>query len=1061
MAEPRQEMGAEMDKGWEKINQLFHEALESPQESRGDLLARAAEHDPQIGRELESLLNAHDENKSFLEMPVLRVNLSPQIDRWQAQILASTSSSTASLMVGQLIDGKYRLEELCGRGGMGAVYRAMHVGTGRRVAVKVIAPELAGNREFIERFRREARTIGRLHHPNIVNVTDFGITNDGEMPIAYLVMEHLEGGTLAAKLKDKRPVSLADALDILRQTCAAIDEAHRLGILHRDLKPENIWLEPIGIGGCNVKVLDFGIALLQEVVSSEREECDPETAPVNDETPMSVAAQRQPFSVAEDDTLRLNLTLQQLTRSGTLMGSPKYMSPEQCRGEKLGEASDVYSLGVITYQMLTGELPFNGSISELLQQHCEAEPLPLSRKRRNLTPALDAVVALALAKDPASRPRTAGAFAFLLHLQTTGNDWLRERADVLNREHRRKLSELALRLQWRSWIVIGLILIATLKLPGLRPLTWILMTGLLWLVIAASVFWKQNSVSGAFALFLEKAEREGDDARVIVADVRRRSADLVRATFAELRGLVARLLSGSIRKRWADSLMIVPPLVESGLSVPEATAKSALLVETIRGKMAYAGFRRWLSLALALTTAQVMLVTLGITLDGGRRDLSETIINMPLLLALCVIAFNLSVKSSLEQAVLYLSGRSALGEFRNEALGLTSRHESELLSRGWWLKFKTYGMTGALVLVFAGLQLRKLDMMKEALESGRIYSVKALQATAVPLPFESLAGGPHRARFALLRKMGVPVRNYSYVPYGPRIIRSWPMTEFLLQKGVDVNSKIVLDGNWTPPRVGSVAMTPLHLALTDNRVELARTLIANGADVSAKDSIERTPLITAIMYCPAAIKLLLESGVDPNEVTRFGPSLLAAARYQWTYRGMRGPREDENATRVLLESGISANTRDDYGRNALMVMTMEHRKDENQSLSVGESQLPDKLFRIPTSERGTSPSTEFQRQVWLVETSTDPALQLIGDTLLRWGCDINAADRDGRTPLMYAVLYNRHTAVRLLVENGANLSARDNQGATALEMAKEVGNREIFNWLNEAASPSKGGHSKK
>src|SRR4029453_6673890 len=97
----------------------------------------------------------------------------------------------------------------------------------RRVAVKVIAPELAGNREFIERFRREAKTIGRLRHPNIVNVTDFGIIDEGEKPLAYLVMEYLEGGTLAAKLKDKRPLPLADALDILRQTCAAIDEAHR------------------------------------------------------------------------------------------------------------------------------------------------------------------------------------------------------------------------------------------------------------------------------------------------------------------------------------------------------------------------------------------------------------------------------------------------------------------------------------------------------------------------------------------------------------------------------------------------------------------------------------------------------------------------------------------------------------------------------------------------------------------------------------------------------------------------------------------------------------------
>src|SRR5262249_2595011 len=135
--------------------------------------------------------------------------------------------------------------------------------------------------------------------------------------------------------------------------------------------------------------------------------------------------QLHPFSITEDETLRLNLTLQQLTRSGTVMGSPKYMSPEQCRGEKLTNASDIYSLGVIAYQMLSGETPFNGTVPELLQQHGEAEPAPLGEKRGNLPATIDAVVGQALAKEPSARPATAGAFAFLLSLQTTGNDWLR------------------------------------------------------------------------------------------------------------------------------------------------------------------------------------------------------------------------------------------------------------------------------------------------------------------------------------------------------------------------------------------------------------------------------------------------------------------------------------------------------------------------------------------------------------------------------------------------------------------------------------------------------------
>src|SRR5262245_43101568 len=425
-----------MNKDWEKIDQLFHQALECPNEEREEFLARAAQSDPELGGKLQALLDAHEENRSFMESPVMRVSLSPQFGSWQSHIVEAmvppSGARTTGQMIGRLLDGKYRLEELCGRGGMGAVYRATHIGTGRRVAVKVIAPELAGNREFIERFRREARTIGRLRHPNIVNVTDFGITGENERTLAYLVMEHLQGVTLAVKLKDKRPLPLADALDILSQTCAAIDEAHRLGILHRDLKPENIWLEPVRDGGCNVKVLDFGIAQLHDILAIE----EPEPLPVISEPIVTEAPKPQLFSITEDETLRLNLTLQQLTRSGTVMGSPKYMSPEQCGGEKLDSASDIYSLGVIAYQMLSGDTPFNGTVAELLQQHREVEPAPLRQKNGNIPATIDAVVCQALAKDPSARPATAGAFAFLLSLQSTGNDWLRAQADAVNRQHK-------------------------------------------------------------------------------------------------------------------------------------------------------------------------------------------------------------------------------------------------------------------------------------------------------------------------------------------------------------------------------------------------------------------------------------------------------------------------------------------------------------------------------------------------------------------------------------------------------------------------------------------------
>src|SRR5918997_3439574 len=165
--------------------------------------------------------------------------------------------------VGQVLDEKYRLERLLGQGGMGAVYLATHLGTERFVALKLIAPQFMRNEEFVERFRREARAAGRLRHPNVVDVTDFGFARVGDgARVAYLVMEYLDGCTLAEVLAEEKSLPLGWVVDILEQTCSAVDEAHQQSIVHRDLKPDNIWLEPNRRGSYTVKVLDFGIARL-------------------------------------------------------------------------------------------------------------------------------------------------------------------------------------------------------------------------------------------------------------------------------------------------------------------------------------------------------------------------------------------------------------------------------------------------------------------------------------------------------------------------------------------------------------------------------------------------------------------------------------------------------------------------------------------------------------------------------------------------------------------------------------------------------------------------------
>src|SRR6266404_3742980 len=171
--------------------------------------------------------------------------------------------------VGQTLDEKYRLERLIGQGGMGAVYLATHLGTERYDALKLITPRFMRNEEFVERFKREARAAGRLRHPNVVDVTDFGFARAGKENVAYLVMEYLDGCTLSDVLAEETRLPLYWVVDILEQVCAAVHEAHQQGIVHRDLKPDNIWLEPNGLGGYRIKVLDLGIAKLAEATGAD------------------------------------------------------------------------------------------------------------------------------------------------------------------------------------------------------------------------------------------------------------------------------------------------------------------------------------------------------------------------------------------------------------------------------------------------------------------------------------------------------------------------------------------------------------------------------------------------------------------------------------------------------------------------------------------------------------------------------------------------------------------------------------------------------------------------
>ena len=277
-------------------------------------------------------------------------------------------------LIGRVINDRFRVVSLIARGGMGKVYRAEQAPLGREIALKVLNPNYSGDSdpEFHKRFFLEASTCSKLTHPNTVTIFDYGRTDDD---VYYIAMELLEGRTLHRALRDEGAMTAARAAHVARQVCRSLREAHGLGVIHRDLKPANIFLVEHGDEHDFVKVLDFGLV----------KDLDEE---------------------GED-----------LTQTGLFMGSPKYMSPEQIRGEKVDGRADVYALGVMLYEMLAGKVPFDRPNSvNILMAHVHEAPPPLRdiNPECDATETLEAIVMKSLAKLPEERFDTMDAMLVAL-----------------------------------------------------------------------------------------------------------------------------------------------------------------------------------------------------------------------------------------------------------------------------------------------------------------------------------------------------------------------------------------------------------------------------------------------------------------------------------------------------------------------------------------------------------------------------------------------------------------------------------------------------------------------
>jgi serine/threonine protein kinase len=270
-------------------------------------------------------------------------------------------------LLGVVVEGRYKIESVIGQGSAGTVYKAIQELIGREVAIKVLHDYLVSDQEFIKRFTQEAKASSRLSHPNIITIYDFGVIPQGGRP--YIAMDLLKGTPLSDYIADKNHIPAEDAMPLFKQVCGALAEAHRQGVVHRDIKPENIVLVERSGQKLFPIVVDFGIArLVQE----------------------------------ESDVARI-------TRTGTVCGSPTYMSPEQCMSSKVDHRSDIYSLGIVIYETLTGEVPFlSDELVKVMAMHLSDNPKPLNSVRDDLhfSDAIEALVSKTLEKDPALRYQT-------------------------------------------------------------------------------------------------------------------------------------------------------------------------------------------------------------------------------------------------------------------------------------------------------------------------------------------------------------------------------------------------------------------------------------------------------------------------------------------------------------------------------------------------------------------------------------------------------------------------------------------------------------------------------
>ncbi|MDQ3172481.1 MAG: serine/threonine protein kinase [Acidobacteriota bacterium] len=340
----------------QQLEKLFHEAAGLGRQERADFMARVRDSNPDLVAELESLIAAHERPDGFIDSPAYETAAEP------------IAKAQPVLVAGQVV-GHYQIVAPLGKGGMGEVYLASDTKLDRKVALKLLPAEFTNHKDLLRRFIQEAKAASSLNHPNIITIHEIGQT-DG---VHFIATEFIDGQTLKQRMTRAR-LKFADVLDVSIQVASALQAAHAAGLVHRDIKPENIMLRPDGY----VKVLDFGLAKLTEKSSQSK------------------------ASASEVDTM-----VRGHTKPGTVLGTVDYMSPEQARGKVLDQRTDVFSLGIVLYEMAAGRMPFAAATSvDTLVSILEKEPPPLDEYAPEVPAEFQRIISKALRKDREERYQT-------------------------------------------------------------------------------------------------------------------------------------------------------------------------------------------------------------------------------------------------------------------------------------------------------------------------------------------------------------------------------------------------------------------------------------------------------------------------------------------------------------------------------------------------------------------------------------------------------------------------------------------------------------------------------